>query len=775
MNKMKRSFIYFSLIFTAFVLYQCKMHKQLAIASPVAAPIPPMADINTSPVVPANESISKMKLEDGFQIKLIANEPLVSTPIAINFDNIGRIWALEMTNFMPDSMGTGEDERNGKLVLLSDKNMDGVMDERAVVIDTLMMPRALCLVADGILVAEPPFLWFYKIIEDKVVKKTLVDNKYTDGGNAEHSSNGLYRALDNWIYNANSVKRYRKVGDKWLIEMTHERGQWGISQDNAGRLYTNSNSTNLKSDFFPPRLGTYNKNQKNVSGYNVRIISDNKVFPIRPTPGVNRGYMPGVLDDSLRLVNFTAACSPFVYRGGLFGSEYEYNAFVAEPAANLIKRNILSEKGIVVKGVQAYHGSEFLASTDERFRPVNLYDGPDGALYIVDMYRGIIQHKAYLSTYLKSEIEKRNLTQPLACGRIYKVYPSDKQPVNVVFPKDPLKLVVLLGNANGFVRDRAQQLLVDYNATAAIPALRMAIKVKNNPFLVIHALWTLEGLNAAKTGDVLDLLQEPLWQIRMQALTVLPSVVDRSNYSQFAAALQRMVACNDSLAAPYVGFVTNSIKKFDLAIVDDILLKLVKKYPDNVHVADAVVSNLENREATFKEIVAKTVPDTSRNIHKRILAVLKGLEEAKNNSDPKILAKQYPKGAVIFNTVCKTCHGEDGDGIASLAPPLNGAEIVTGNKEVLIAIMLKGLSGPVKVRGRVYKAPEIPGEMPGFGDNKDFTDQHIAEILNYVRSAWTNRAKKVSAEDVAHMRDKLKKREKSFTMKELDFSLKSDE
>ncbi|MFD2144287.1 DUF7133 domain-containing protein [Mucilaginibacter antarcticus] len=103
---------------------------------------------------------------------------------------------------------------------------------------------------------------FYELANDKVVKRTLVDAKYTDGGNVEHQPNGLYRALDNWIYNANSEKRYRKQGDKWLTERSHGKGQWGITQDDQGRMYANDNSVNLQGDYFPPGLGLTNKNQK---------------------------------------------------------------------------------------------------------------------------------------------------------------------------------------------------------------------------------------------------------------------------------------------------------------------------------------------------------------------------------------------------------------------------------------------------------------------------------------------------------------------------------
>lgn len=764
-----KKYIYLCLIIVAGILYQCKTRKP---AIKTLTNHPPAADINSSPVVPADESISKMKLEDGFSIKLIAAEPLISTPVAMTFDNKGRIWALEMEDYMPDTLGNGEQIPDAKVVILEDKNKDGVMDDRKVIIDSLVMPRALCLIENGLLVAEPPYLWYYTMVNDKVVKKTLVDKKYTDGGNVEHQPNGLYRGIDNWIYNANSSKRYRKVGDKWLIEKTHEKGQWGISQDDKGRMYANDNSTNLVGDYFPPGLGINNKNQRNVAGYGERTVADNRVFPIRPTPGVNRGYMKGILDDSSRLVNFTAACGPMIYRGGLFGKDFNMNAFVAEPSANLIKRDILTENGTVVKGKEAYLGREFLASVDERFRPVSLYDGPDGALYVVDMYRGIIQHKTYLTPYLKQEIGKRNLTKPLSCGRLYKVYPTGKKLVNVTFPDNAVKLVALLGNPNGYVRDKAQQILVDRKATEAIPALRAAIKANNNPWLVIHSLWTLEGLNAIKTDEVLALLQTPDWTIRMQALTVLPSVINKDNYKQYAGALRQIVANNDSLAAPYVGFVTNYIQPFDKDASNALLLSLVKKYPDNLFVSDAVISNLQDREEAFQKEVLAVVPNANATINTRLQRVITAIQDAKNNKDPKVLAKMFPKGAAIFHTVCKTCHGEDGNGIAALAPPLNKSEIVNGDKQIMISIVLKGLSGPVKINGHLYQAPEISGEMPGFADNKDFTDEDIAQILNYVRRSWQNTGNRVSPTDVATLRKKLADRQKTFTFDELDPSVK---
>lgn len=723
--------------------------------------------LGKAPQLSPQESMKKMHLESGFDIKLVASEPLIVTPVAMTFDEKGRIWAVEMRDYMPDTVGTGEDKPTGKVVILSDKNGDGLMDDRQVFLDSLVLPRAICLIDSGILVAEPPKLWYYDIQNDKPVKKKLVDAEYAEGGNVEHQPNGLRRAIDNWIYNAKSSKRYRKVGDKWLIERTHFRGQWGITQDEYGRVFYNTNSENLLGDYFMPGLGAENKNQRDVAGFVETIVKDNSVYPAHPTPGVNRGYMPGILNDSLKLVNFTAACGPVIYEGDAFGKEYEGNAFVAEPSANLIKRNILSDAGYIVSGKEAYHGKEFLASEDERFRPVNLYNGPDGALYIVDMYRGIIQHKTYLTPYLKGEIAERSLTKPLNCGRIYKIVPHGKTLQTVQFQNQPEQLVQLFNSSNGWVRNKAQHILIDAKDEQATPALRQLLKPTNNIIPRVHALWTLEGLHALQQDDVVPLLQENNWPVRMEALSVLPSILDKNNYKQFLPVLQQMVDNNDTLAAPYVAFLVHSIQPFDASSSHKLLTDLVKKYPNNIYVADAVISNLEGKEQSFYKEVKSINPDTSLAINKRLEKVIDDIAKAKNNANLEKLAKQYPKGAALFQSVCQTCHGPDGNGVTSLAPPLNGSDWVQGDKDQLIPIVLFGLQGPLKVAGKLYQAPEINGDMPGIGSNKEFSDEDIAQVLSFVRNAWNNKASKISAGDVQQQRVKFKDREKTFTMDEL--------
>ncbi|QMU29028.1 DUF7133 domain-containing protein [Adhaeribacter radiodurans] len=762
------------LLFLTCFLFFCQTNKPIQLAPAAALPEatkkaePTQVDLSSSPVIAPLEAIKKMQVEPGFEVKLVAAEPLVSTPVALTFDEKARPWVVEMAGYMPDTVGTGEDKPIGKIVILEDTNKDGVADERRIFLDSLVLPRAICLIENGILVAEPPSLYYYEIKNDKPGKKTLVDAAYAEGGNVEHQPNGLYRALDNWIYNAKSSKRYRKKGDKWIIEPTHFRGQWGISQDNYGRLYYNTNSENLLGDYFTPGLGATNKNQRRVAGYVQKIVANNKVYPIRPTPGVNRGYMNGILDESKHLVDFTAACAPLVYRGDLFGPEYSTSVFVAEPSANLIKRNIINEQGLLVKGEQAYKGKEFLSSVDERFRPVNLFDAPDGSMYVVDMYRGIIQHKTYLTNYLKSEIGRRQLTQPLNCGRIYKIVPVNKTSQAVTLPNNPDQLVTLLGHSNGWVRDKAQQMLIDGKSTQAIPALHKAMQDKSKSLLVMHALWTLEGIGALQTEEVLTLLQEPTWPLRMQALSVLPSVLTKKTYKSYLPVFNKFITQKDSLAAPYLAFLVSYIQPLDKTAGKNMRQQLVKTFPKNKFVADAIISTLPEQEETFQKELIAFAPDTTLVVHQQLRGVIANIKNARASKDPKVLLKVFPKGAAMFTSTCQTCHGPDGNGVNGLAPPLNGSEWVTGNKEKLISIVLYGLTGPVQVKGHLYKAPEINGDMPGIGYDKDLANEDIAQVLSYIRRSWQNNADKVSTEEVAKVRQNLKARQKAFTVQELN-------
>lgn len=722
-------------------------------------------DFSSSPAFSPKESLKKMEVEEGFKVELVAAEPLVNTPVAMTFDEKGRIWVVEMESYMLDTIGSGEEKPTGQIIILEDKNKDGAYEDRKVFMDSLILPRAICLIEDGILIAEPPFLWFVEIKNDRPGNKVLVDDRYAIGGNVEHQPNGLLRGLDNWIYNAKSDKRYRKKGEEWIIEETHFRGQWGIAQDDYGRLYYNHNSANVLGDYFPPGLGRGNRNQRKVSGYNENIVSDNRVYPSRPTPGVNRGYMEGILDTTLRLVNFTAAGGPTIYRGDLFGDEYIFNAFVAEPAANLIKRNVLKEQGYTVNGDQAYQDKEFLRSVDERFRPVSLYNGPDGALYIVDMYRGIIQHKTYLTDYLKNQIKLRNLDQPHTYGRIYRVVPKKGKTEITIMPTDEIGLVDLLNNSNGWLRDKAQQILVDKKMVSAAPKLLELLDNDDEPLTQIHSLWTLEGLGILKPENIIPLMNKTDWHIRAQAITAASSIIDKDNYKAFIPPLEALVENADSLTAPHIAFSVQKIRNFDESAGEKILYALAKTYANNTFIADAIISNLEGEEDLFLKKIEGASNNDNTVIKQRLRQVLIDIKKAKDDVNTKKAEQNFPKGAAIFKASCMTCHGKDGYGIESLAPTLNNSDWVLGNNDKLIATVLFGLTGPIVVNGEI---PEVTGDMPGIGQNAEFSDEDIAETISFIRNAWSNNASKVSASDIKKIRDQFVDRRGAFTMSEID-------
>ena len=191
-----------------------------------------------------------------------------------------------------------------------------------------------------------------------------------------------------------------------------------------------NNSNPLYGDFVMPNQMTRNKFLHPKEGVGKNICVDRTLHPLQST-AVNRGYMDGVLDNDGKLVSFTSACSPMIYQGNDFGGKYNGNAFVCAPEINAIKRITLSEKNLEIEGLPAWNNKEFLITTDQGFRPVNLNNAPDGSFYITDMHRGIIQHKVYMTAYLKKQIETRQLDTIINSGRIFRISQKGDKSKNI--------------------------------------------------------------------------------------------------------------------------------------------------------------------------------------------------------------------------------------------------------------------------------------------------------------------------------------------------------
>ncbi|MCI0636407.1 MAG: dehydrogenase, partial [Actinobacteria bacterium] len=216
-------------------------------------PLPPSIKIPPAPVLPPAEALKTFKAAPGFRLELVASEPLVREPVAMAFDADGRLWVVQMRSYMLDLDARGETSPMSEIVVLEDTDGDGVYDKSTVFLDKLVVPRAISIAGDGILVAEPPSVWFCRSSTGdlKCDQKTLVTATYCNRPSIEHTSNGLMPAMDNWIYSANSPMRIRRDGDKWIVGTTRSRGQWGITQDDYGRLFYNSNPEILRGDLLP--------------------------------------------------------------------------------------------------------------------------------------------------------------------------------------------------------------------------------------------------------------------------------------------------------------------------------------------------------------------------------------------------------------------------------------------------------------------------------------------------------------------------------------------
>jgi mono/diheme cytochrome c family protein len=252
--------------------------------------------------------------------------------------------------------------------------------------------------------------------------------------------------------------------------------------------------------------------------------------------------------------------------------------------------------------------------------------------------------------------------------------------------------------------------------------------------------------------------------LRGQAMAVLPAVLNRSNQASIIKILEGLL--DDSTDATRIAMLLGKIQGVNAGGALKLQEQLLKKYPSNSYIADAIISTVENREDQLKRQLTDN-KDTGLLVYQRLEKVRKDIVSRQNARKNDGLMKLYPRGGKVFTSICQTCHGKDGEGIQSLAPPLNRSNWVTGTPDNLSRIVLFGLTGPVEVNGKVYKAPEINGDMPGIGGNDEFNDEDIAQLLSFLRNAWGNKAPDIPVKEIQKIRQQHKDRVKPFTMEEL--------
>ena len=507
-----------------------------------------------SPFLAPDEAAGRFALEPGWRIDLVAAEPLIEAPVQAAFDGDGRLWVVEMRGYMPNIDGRGETEPNGRVSVLFDDDDDGRMDRATRFLEGLVLPRSIAFARDGVLVVAPPQVLFCRDVDGDFVadERVVVDSGIEGIASPEYGPNGLLHARGAWLC-ANHDRAYAWRNGAWTTLRAAGGGQYGITRDEAGRVLYNTNSDLLRGDLVDQLVLARNPHLDRGPLLNAAIARDQAVHPAHATPGVNRAYRDGWLRDG-RIQRADAACSPHVARGDAIPPTARGDVFVCEPAGTLVKQLELvapAAGGFAIEARHALPGREVLASSDERFRPVSLCDGPDGALYVVDMHRGVIQHKNFVTSFLRRQVIERKLEAPLDAGRIWRLSKADEGARLRPRPLSSLRsdqLLAFLDSENGWTRDAAARLLAqdDFERGPLVDKLRAAVG-DESPRKRRLALELLDELDAVGQALLVSALSDRDLEVRLAATRAWRKPLERNEAPMLGHLLQHLRAKEERL------------------------------------------------------------------------------------------------------------------------------------------------------------------------------------------------------------------------------------
>jgi putative membrane-bound dehydrogenase-like protein len=493
----------------------------------------------SGPPYSPQDALKTFRIEEGFRIDPYITEPDIRSPVAMEFDENGRLYVVEDPGYPLNVQG-----KVGRVILFEDTDGDGKPDRRTVFADKLTMPTGVMRWKKGILVTDAPDVIYFEDSDGDgkadVRKVVLTGFAFS---NPQHTVNNPVYGLDNWIYlahegPANAVIFSDKFGDRGTdlrfpdrpdgptlkqarrmvrfrpdsgqLEYLASSSQFGHSFDAWGHQFTVSNEDHIREEVIPAAYLTRNSDLPVASA--MERISDHRpaadVYPITQHARVE--MLSGV-------GSFTSACSVTVYLGGALPSLGLFS-LTGEPAQNLVHRDVLTPNGATYIAKRAHQGVEFLASTDAWFRPVSFYIGPDGAIYLADYYRYTIEHPEWMATKMHNSPD---LYKGDDRGRIYRISPTPPLPLPAKIQLGKAsdeELVKQLASPNIWWRRTAQRLLVDRHSAADAAALAKLFEARPSAEARVHALWTLEGLGQLDAGLIEKALADPEAGVRENAI-----------------------------------------------------------------------------------------------------------------------------------------------------------------------------------------------------------------------------------------------------------------
>jgi putative membrane-bound dehydrogenase-like protein len=501
------------------------------------------------PLAPA-AALASFELEPGYRIELVAAEPLIRSPVAVAFDERGRLYVVENRGYPGPLEGAPQPPPEGGIALLEDTNADGRFDTRTDFATRLSHPNGIMPWNGGVFVTAAPDLLYLKdldgdgVADERRVALTGFAATRTPQIRFSHPTLGI----DNWVYLTSGLNGGRVTApdhpDRAPIEFTASdsrfnpftlafeltggRSQFGLTFDDYGRRFTCANRHPVWHVVLEPRYlkrnphFAFSETVHEVSAVGARAT----VWPISRDM-TTASFMPSLIG-APHAGTFTAASGVHIHRGDALPASDRGSVFICESAQNLVQRQVLSPAGVTFSSRPARGGREFLASRDPWFRPVFAANGPDGALYIVDMYRRNIDHPQYLPEASRPLLD---FDSGKDHGRIFRIVAADwtRSSRTVDLARlDPAALVDALEHPNAWHRETAQRLIVERRQLGATPHLRKMAAEGRSAVSRIHALWTLDGLNALQATDVQRAMGDAHSVVRENAVRLAESRVRAS-------------------------------------------------------------------------------------------------------------------------------------------------------------------------------------------------------------------------------------------------------